>query len=123
MLVVNPGCPVGIAPGSDGNVWFTDHGCGTPEGRKFGALLHATCDGKKITRARDHLISPNGVGLSPDESVVYMADTQLGRLYDIALVRRGRQQDHGRLECPRVVAQRLEHFDAVHLRHGQVEKD
>jgi gluconolactonase len=69
-----------------GGFWFTDHGCGTSEGRKFGALLYATCDGKKIVRARDHLISPNGVGLSPDETVVYMADTQLGRLwaFDVA---------------------------------------
>jgi len=69
-----------------GGFWFTDHGCGTTEGRKFGALYYATCDGKKIIRARDHLISPNGVGLSPDEKVVYMADTQLGRLwaFDIA---------------------------------------
>jgi gluconolactonase len=69
-----------------GGFWFTDHGCGTSEGRKFGALLYATCDGKKIARARDHLISPNGVGLSPDETVVYMADTQLARLwaFDVA---------------------------------------
>jgi gluconolactonase len=69
-----------------GGFWFTDHGCGTPEGRKFGALYYATCDGAHIARARDHLISPNGVGLSPDESVVYMADTQTGRLwaFDIA---------------------------------------
>ena len=27
------------------------------------------------------MISPNGVGLSPDEKVVYMADTNLGRLW------------------------------------------
>ncbi|HYD46680.1 MAG TPA: SMP-30/gluconolactonase/LRE family protein, partial [Phenylobacterium sp.] len=34
----------------------------------------------------DHFVSPNGVGLSPDETVVYMADTMLGRLwaFDIA---------------------------------------
>jgi gluconolactonase len=69
-----------------GDFWFTDHGCGTPEGRKFGALLHASVDGATITRARDHLISPNGVGLSPDEKTVYVADTQLGRLwaFDVA---------------------------------------
>ena len=69
-----------------GGFWFTDHGCGTPEGRKFGALYHAQPDGSKIGRQRDHLISPNGVGLSPDETVVYMADTQLGRLwaFDVA---------------------------------------
>ena len=69
-----------------GGLWFTDHGCGTPEGRKFGALCYALADGSKVARAREHLISPNGVGLSPDERVVYVADTQLGRLwaFDIA---------------------------------------
>ncbi|MGZ6016021.1 MAG: SMP-30/gluconolactonase/LRE family protein, partial [Phenylobacterium sp.] len=69
-----------------GGVWFTDHGCSTPEGRKFGGLYYARTDGSHISRQRDHLISPNGVGLSPDETVVYAADTQLGRLwaFDIA---------------------------------------
>ncbi|MGI9169955.1 MAG: SMP-30/gluconolactonase/LRE family protein [Caulobacteraceae bacterium] len=69
-----------------GGFWFTDHGCSTPEGRKFGALYYARCDGSHIARARDHLISPNGIGLSPDETVVYVADTYLGRLwaFDVA---------------------------------------
>jgi gluconolactonase len=68
-----------------GGFWFTDHGCGTPEGRKFGALYYALADGSKIVCAREHLISPNGVGLSPDGKVVYVADTQTGRLwaYDV----------------------------------------
>ena len=64
-----------------GGMWFTDHGASTPEGRKFGALYYARPDGSKIVRHRDHIISPNGVGLSPDETVVYAADTQLGRLW------------------------------------------
>ncbi len=69
-----------------GGFWFTDHGCSTPEGRKFGGLYYARIDGSHISRQRDHLISPNGVGLSPDETVAYVADTQLGRLwaFDIA---------------------------------------
>jgi len=69
-----------------GGVWFTDHGCSTPEGRKYGGLYYAKTDGSHISRQRDHLVSPNGVGLSPDETVVYAADTQLGRLwaFDIA---------------------------------------
>jgi gluconolactonase len=69
-----------------GGLWFTDHGCSTPEGRKFGAVYYAKADGSAITRQRDHVISPNGIGLSPDEKVVYVADTQLGRLwaFDVA---------------------------------------
>lgn len=69
-----------------GGVWFTDHGCSTPEGRKHGALYYAKTDGSKITRVREHMISPNGVGLSPDEKTVYVADTMLGRLwaFDVA---------------------------------------
>ena len=64
-----------------GGFWFTDHGTTHPEVRGHGALYYAKTNGSHVTRARDHLISPNGVGLSPDETVVYMADTHLGRLY------------------------------------------
>jgi gluconolactonase len=72
-----------------GGFWFTDHGCGTPEGRKFGGLYYAMADGSKIVRAREHLISPNGVGLSPDGKVVYVADTQTGRLWAFDVVAPG----------------------------------
>jgi gluconolactonase len=69
-----------------GGFWFSDHGCSTPDGRKNGALYYAKIDGSHISRQRDHMIAPNGVGLSPDETVVYLADTQLGRLwaFDVA---------------------------------------
>ena len=69
-----------------GGFWFTDHGATTPEGRKYGALYYARIDGSHISRQRNHLISPNGVGLSPDEKTVYVADTNLGRLwgFDVA---------------------------------------
>ncbi len=69
----------------EGGFWFTDHGCSTPDGRKFGALYYAKPDGAHIVRARDHFVSPNGVGLSPDEKTVYMADTNLGRLWSFAV--------------------------------------
>jgi gluconolactonase len=69
-----------------GGFWFTDHGCSTPEGRKNGAVYYAKSDGSHISQQRGHLISPNGIGLSPDEKVVYVADTMLGRLwgFDVA---------------------------------------
>ena len=72
-----------------GGFWFTDHGAGMSEGRKHGALCYGRCDGSHVVRARDHMISPNGVGLSPDETVVYAADTQLGRLWAFDIVEPG----------------------------------
>ncbi len=64
----------------DGGLWFTDHGCTTSDGRRHGALCHAGVDGV-VTRQRDGLISPNGIGLSPDGRIVYVADTWLQRLW------------------------------------------
>jgi gluconolactonase len=78
-----------------GGFWFTDHGAATPEGRRFGALYYAKPDGSKIVRARDHIISPNGVGLSPDETVVYVADTNLGRLWAFDITGEGQLADLG----------------------------
>lgn len=64
-----------------GGFWFTDHGTSGALGRTHGGLFYARSDGSAIACARDHMISPNGVGLSPDEDVVYMADTMTGRLW------------------------------------------
>jgi len=86
-----------------GGFWFTDHGCSTLEGRKFGALYYARCDGSHIVRARDHLISPNGVGLSPDETTVYVADTLLGRLWAFDLTGPGDMPTYDILSPGRVI--------------------
>ena len=86
-----------------GGFWFTDHGCTTPDGRKHGALYYAKTDGSKVTRAREHMISPNGVGLSPDETVVYMADTNLGRLWAFEVAEPGVLADGPPFQPGRVV--------------------
>jgi len=78
--------PNDIVFDKQGGFWFTDHGSTIEHGRMLGGLYYALPDGSKIVRWRDGLYSPNGVGLSPDETVVYVADTHLGRLwaFDVA---------------------------------------
>jgi gluconolactonase len=73
-----------------GGFWFTDHGSTTAEGRMHGALYYAKADGSKITRVLRELISPNGVGLSPDGKTVHYAETMPGRLWSLPLTGPGK---------------------------------
>jgi gluconolactonase len=86
---------------ADGGLWFTDHGCTTPDGRRFGALCYAA-EGR-VSRQRDGLLAPNGVGLSPDGRTVYVADTWLQRLWAFDVEVSGRLEPPG-LAPGRVVA-------------------
>ena len=72
-----------------GGIWFTDYGTTHATHKTFGGLFYATPDGAKITCARHGLISPNGVGLSPDEKIVYVADSYTGRLWAFDVVAPG----------------------------------
>jgi gluconolactonase len=65
----------------EGGFWFTDFGARYAAHKMHGGLFYATPDGAHISCARDGLISPNGVGLSPDEKSVYVAETMSGRLW------------------------------------------
>lgn len=73
--------PNDIVFDKSGGFWFTDHAKSYARHRDYGGLYYAKPDGSKIVEAAYHLISPNGVGLSPDEKTVYMADTYMGRLW------------------------------------------
>ena len=64
-----------------GGFWFTDHGRGDAETMILGGLFHAGADGRGARRAVPTMVTPNGVGLSPDGRTVYMAGTLQGRLY------------------------------------------
>jgi gluconolactonase len=77
---------------SSGGFWFTDYGIVTTEGRSHGALYYARADGSGITRVLRELISPNGVGLSPDQNTVYFAETFTGRLWSLPLAGRGQRK-------------------------------
>jgi gluconolactonase len=68
-----------------GGLWFTDNGRNDGRTLNLGGLYYARADGSEIRRIRSGMISPNGVGLSPSEHEVYVADTALGRLWAFAL--------------------------------------
>lgn len=76
---------------STGGFWFTDYGIVTAEGRSHGALYYAKSDGSGITRVLRELISPNGVGLSPDHNTVYFAETFTARLWSVPLAGPGKR--------------------------------
>lgn len=64
-----------------GGFYFTDHG--HRDGRKldFGAVYYAKADGSFIREVAFPLLGPNGIGLSPDGSTLYVAETSSGRLW------------------------------------------
>jgi gluconolactonase len=63
-----------------GGLWFTDHGKGRYESVDRGALYYAPRRGE-LRQVAFPLLGPNGVGLSPDGTVVYVAETHTGRLW------------------------------------------
>jgi gluconolactonase len=63
-----------------GGFWFSDHGKSTPDHREHGALYYVAAGGA-VTCARREMLGPNGVGLSPEEDVLYVAETPTGRLW------------------------------------------
>jgi gluconolactonase len=70
---------------STGGFWFTCLGYSDGENRRLGAVYYARPEGGKIIRWRKEMISPNGIGLSPDEKRLYMADCSNGRLFEFDL--------------------------------------
>ncbi len=64
-----------------GAFWFTDLGKGFGRTKDMGGLYWAKPNGSAIKEAVHGSIGLNGVGLSPDEAVVYAAETMTGKLW------------------------------------------
>jgi len=64
-----------------GGMWFTDHGRREGRVQHVGAIFYAQPDGSSIREVVFPSESPNGIGLSPDGTVLYAAETHTGRLY------------------------------------------
>lgn len=64
-----------------GGFWFTDCGHTHERTMDLGGLYYAKADGSEIREVVFPLHQANGVGLSPDGSVVYVAETSAGRAW------------------------------------------
>lgn len=73
----------------DGDMWFTDHGKTYDRRMDQGAIFHAASDGSYIRQAAFPMVTPNGCGLSPDESTFYASETETGRLWRWPVTGRG----------------------------------
>jgi gluconolactonase len=87
-----------------GNFYFTDHGKSYARTRDLGGLFYASPSGSSVQEIVWGQTSPNGVGLSPDENTVYMADTMTGRLWAYDLAKPGVVNPASPLQPGRIVA-------------------
>lgn len=65
----------------EGGFYFTDLGKTRPTHREHGGVFYALPDGSSIRRVVYPFHSPNGVGLSPDERMLYVAETETARVW------------------------------------------
>ncbi|WP_326542208.1 SMP-30/gluconolactonase/LRE family protein [Pseudorhodoferax sp.] len=72
-----------------GGFWFTDHGKAHGRRRDFGSVLYARADGSLIREVLFPIATPNGIGLSPDERTLYVADTESARVLAYEIVGEG----------------------------------
>jgi len=79
-----------------GGFWFTDFGAVYARSRDLSGIYYAQADGSGVTEVSFGGTGYNGIGLSPDESTLYAAETYTGRLIAFDLAAPGRVVKGGR---------------------------
>ena len=69
-----------------GGFWFTDFGKTFEDRIMRGAVYYATMDGRFIRRVAHPVLTPNGVGLSPDGRTLYVTETETSRLWSFPVL-------------------------------------
>jgi gluconolactonase len=64
-----------------GGLWFTDLGKTRARDMDLGAVYYAKADGSSIEEVVQPMMTPNGIGLSPDGRRLYVAETRAGRVW------------------------------------------
>ena len=107
--------PNDIVFDKQGGFWFTDLGKGYGRQKDRGAVFYAKIDGSHIEEMVFPIETANGVGLSPDEDFVYVAETQGARLWKWELAGPGKLAGTGRTGQKNFVASPagLSFFDSL----------
>jgi gluconolactonase len=66
---------------NQGGFWFTDLGKSRAHDMDRGGIWYAKADGSFIKEVVHPVLTPNGIGLSPDGTRLYVAETQTGRVW------------------------------------------
>ena len=72
-----------------GGFYFTDHGIRMARSSDLTGVYYAQPDGSRITEVVFPTEAPNGIGLSPDGSTLYWAETHTGRVFARRIVEPG----------------------------------
>ena len=72
-----------------GGFWFTDNGKGRERELDRGGVYYARADGSFIAEVVYPMLTPNGIGLSPDERTLYVAETFTGRIWQFEIAAPG----------------------------------
>jgi len=72
-----------------GGFYFTDLGKVRAREMDRGAVYYAKADGSAITEVAFPMVTPNGIGLSPDEKTLYVAETEPARLWAFDVIEPG----------------------------------
>jgi len=73
----------------EGGLWFTDLGKRRARDMDVGAVYYMQPNAGEVVEAVFGMLPANGIGLSPDEKTVYVAETPTARLWAYDLAARG----------------------------------
>lgn len=81
-----------------GGMWFTDHGIRHGRSADLTGIYYAKTDGSSITEVIFPSEAPNGIGLSPDGSTLYWAETFTGRVHQAKIASPGVLEGYSSLD-------------------------
>ena len=87
-----------------GGFWFTDYGQSRKRDRDLGGAYYARTDGSFIKEVIYPLETADGIGLSPDEKTLYVAETITQRLLAFEVIGPGEVEVNDRYPLGRLVA-------------------